>query len=208
MPSWLAVVNWHLQMPKPKPKKAGLESCLVECQDYSRQCQQQPSECRSILMAHNIDITALEEVRFPDGGSSKEHCAGDTILWFGKSSTNRSLCVKFHHIQAGNITHRPLWPHHIHAPTIEKQSASHALQCICPNFIGKSCSQMVVKLLDLLVCCWAHDKLPQDLSDAINIILYNIDIEKSDCYNCRGITLLSNSGKVVARVVKIWMTLG
>ena len=58
-----------------------------------------------------------------------------------------------------------------------------------------------VKLHDLLVCCWEQGKLPQDLPDAVIITLYKNKGEKSDCSNYRGITLLSITGKVLARVL-------
>ena len=51
-------------------------------------------ECRSALVAHelsrlNIDIAALSKVRFADEGSLKEHGAGYTLFWSGKTSNER-----------------------------------------------------------------------------------------------------------------------
>ncbi|GFO14619.1 endonuclease-reverse transcriptase [Plakobranchus ocellatus] len=53
-------------------------------------------ERRSALIAHelsrlNIDIAALSEVRFADEGNLREHGAGYTLYWSGKSSTERRL---------------------------------------------------------------------------------------------------------------------
>ncbi|KAI8500865.1 hypothetical protein Bbelb_216830 [Branchiostoma belcheri] len=47
------------------------------------------------------------------------------------------------------------------------------------------------KLHKLFVCCWEQGKLPKDLRHAVIITLYKNKGEKSDCSNCRGITLLS-----------------
>ena len=57
------------------------------------------------------------------------------------------------------------------------------------------------KLHELLTHCWEQGKLPQDLRDAIIITLYKNKGEKSDCSNYRGITLLSNAGKILARLL-------
>ena len=57
------------------------------------------------------------------------------------------------------------------------------------------------KLHELLTRCWEQGKLPQDLRDAIIITLYKNKGEKSDCSNYRGITLLSNAGKILARLL-------
>ena len=57
------------------------------------------------------------------------------------------------------------------------------------------------KLHELFTCCWEHNKLPQDLRDAVIITLYKNKGEKSDCSNYRGITLLSIAGKILARVL-------
>ncbi|GFO21617.1 craniofacial development protein 2, partial [Plakobranchus ocellatus] len=53
-------------------------------------------ERRSALIVHelsrlNIDIAALSEVRFADEGNLREHGAGYTLYWSGKSSTERRL---------------------------------------------------------------------------------------------------------------------
>ena len=57
------------------------------------------------------------------------------------------------------------------------------------------------KLHELFVCCWEQEKLPQDLRDAVIITLYKNKTEKSDSSNHRGITLLSITGKILARVL-------
>lgn len=49
---------------------------------------------RSALIAHelsrlDVDIAALNEVRFPDEGSLQEHGAGYTLFWSAKPATER-----------------------------------------------------------------------------------------------------------------------
>ena len=57
------------------------------------------------------------------------------------------------------------------------------------------------KLYELLVCCWERGKLPRNLCDAVIFTLYKNKGKKSDCFNYRGITLLSIAGKIFARVL-------
>ena len=57
------------------------------------------------------------------------------------------------------------------------------------------------KVLDLFTNCWEKETLPQDLKEAVIVSLYKHKGEKSDCYNYRGITLLSIAGKILARVL-------
>ena len=57
------------------------------------------------------------------------------------------------------------------------------------------------KLHELFFCCWEQGKLPRDLRDAVIATLYKNKGEKSDCYNNRGITLLSITGKIFTRVL-------
>ena len=54
------------------------------------------------------------------------------------------------------------------------------------------------KLQDLFTNCWEKGTLLQDLRDAVIVYLYKNKGEKSDCSNCRGITLLSIAGKISA----------
>ena len=57
------------------------------------------------------------------------------------------------------------------------------------------------KFHELLVCCWEQGKLPGDLRDAIVITLYKNKGVKTNCANYWGITLLSSTGKILARVL-------
>ena len=57
------------------------------------------------------------------------------------------------------------------------------------------------KLQDLFANCWEKGTLQQDLRDAVVVSLCKKKGEKSDCPNYRGITLLSNAGKILARVL-------
>ena len=59
---------------------------------------------------------------------------------------------------------------------------------------------MLDKLQDLFTNRWQKGTLPQDLSNAIIASLYkNKGGGESDCLNYRGITLLPNAGKILAR---------
>ncbi|XP_069768090.1 uncharacterized protein [Narcine bancroftii] len=57
------------------------------------------------------------------------------------------------------------------------------------------------KLHEFFMLCWDQGKLLQDLRDAIIIALYKNISEKSDCSNCRGITLLSTAGEIFTRIL-------
>ena len=57
------------------------------------------------------------------------------------------------------------------------------------------------KLHELFLRCWEQGKLPQDLRDAVIITLYKNKWEKSNCDNYLGITLLSITGKILARIL-------
>ena len=57
------------------------------------------------------------------------------------------------------------------------------------------------KLQDLFTNCWEKGTPPQDLRDAVIVSLYKNKAEKSNCSHHQGITLLSNAGKILARVV-------
>ena len=64
-------------------------------------CNSNRPERRSALIAHdlarlNIDIVALSEIRFSEEGCLREHGAGYTLYWSGKSQEERRLsCVGF-----------------------------------------------------------------------------------------------------------------
>ena len=72
---------------------------------------------------------------------------------------------------------------------------------IPPDFWKSGGPALHSKLHELLVCCWEQEKLPRDLRDAVIITLYKNKMEKSECSNYRGITLLSIAGKIFARVL-------
>ena len=55
----------------------------------------------------------------------------------------------------------------------------------------------------LLIKCWREGSVPQDMRDANIHTLYKNKDDKGDCNNYRGISLLSITGKLYARVV-IW----
>ena len=58
--------------------------------------------------------------------------------------------------------------------------------------------------LHVLLCqCWQEGAAPQDMRDAKIITLFKNKEERSDCNNYRGISLLSVTGKVFAKVILI-----
>ena len=48
---------------------------------------------------------------------------------------------------------------------------------------------------------WREEAVPQDTRDANITTLFKNKVDRSDCYNYRGISLLSIVGKLFARVV-------
>ena len=56
------------------------------------------------------------------------------------------------------------------------------------------------ELLWLYRRCWEDGAVPQDFKDAIIVIIYKRKGDRRDCGNSRDISLLSNAGKVVAKV--------
>ncbi|TWW71519.1 hypothetical protein D4764_16G0000160 [Takifugu flavidus] len=57
------------------------------------------------------------------------------------------------------------------------------------------------KLHKLLCQCWCEGTVPHDMRDSTIITLYKNKGDRSDCNNYRGISLLSTTGKLFARVV-------
>ena len=56
-------------------------------------------------------------------------------------------------------------------------------------------------LHQLLLACWKHKEIPQNMRDANIITLYKNKGDKGDCNNYRGISLLSITGKAFARII-------
>ena len=51
--------------------------------------------------------------------------------------------------------------------------------------------------------CWTAKELPQQFKDALIIAIYKKKGDRSDCGNCRGISLLSSTGKILAKILLI-----
>ena len=62
-------------------------------------------------------------------------------------------------------------------------------------------SSLINRLHELLIDCWEEGTVPQDMRDAKIVTLYKNKGDRSDCNNFRGISLLSITGNVFARVV-------
>ncbi|KAI0217705.1 hypothetical protein LSAT2_030556 [Lamellibrachia satsuma] len=56
-------------------------------------------------------------------------------------------------------------------------------------------------LHELLCLCWEDGSVPEDMRDANIITLYKNKGDRSDCNNCRGISLLRIVGTLFVRVV-------
>jgi hypothetical protein len=59
---------------------------------------------------------------------------------------------------------------------------------------------MTEQLLKLFVTIWRSENIPSDLRDAIIVTIFKKG-DKSQCGDCRGISLLSIAGKVLARIL-------
>ena len=67
---------------------------------------------------------------------------------------------------------------------------------IPPDLI-KHCKTTLLQPLHAVLCqCWREGAVPQDMRDARIVTLYKNKGERSNCYNYRGISLLSIVGKV------------
>ena len=67
---------------------------------------------------------------------------------------------------------------------------------IPPDLI-KHCKTTLLQSLHAVLCqCWREGAVPQDMRDARIVTLYKNKGERSNCYNYRGISLLSIVGKV------------
>ena len=71
-----------------------------------------------------------------------------------------------------------------------------------PSEILKAGGEVLVSQLDrLLTECWRSEKIPDEMRNALVVILYKSKGSRSDCNNYRAIALLSVVGKVFARVL-------
>lgn len=73
--------------------------------------------------------------------------------------------------------------------------------CIPPEVLKSGKPALLQQLHELLCLCWEKGHIPQDMRDANIVTLYKNKGDRSDCNNYRGISLLSITGKVFARVV-------
>ena len=73
-----------------------------------------------------------------------------------------------------------------------------------PLDLLKHCKTTLLHSLHVLLCqCWQEGAVPQDMWDAKIITLFKNKGERSDCNSYRGISLLSVTGKVFAKVILI-----
>ena len=96
-----------------------------------------------------------------------------------------------------------------HLPTEgELSKAIDSLACakapgkdgIPPELLKQGKLTPLQSLHKLLCLCWEQGHIPQDMRDANIVTLYKNKVDRSDCNNYRGISLLSIVGKVFARV--------
>ena len=60
---------------------------------------------------------------------------------------------------------------------------------------------VAIKLHSLFLLIWQQEKIPQEYKDATIIHLYKRKGNRQDCNNYCGISLLSNAGKILARLL-------
>ena len=60
---------------------------------------------------------------------------------------------------------------------------------------------MTNHLHELYEACWSTGMVPQDLKDGKIVTIHKKKGEKTICSNSRGVTLLSNAGKTLARIL-------
>ena len=53
----------------------------------------------------------------------------------------------------------------------------------------------------ILTSIWEEEEMPADLQDATVVALYKNKGSRADCGNYRGISLLSITGKILARII-------
>ena len=70
-----------------------------------------------------------------------------------------------------------------------------------PAEVLKCCKgSLITELHEILHLCWRDSEVPQDVRDANIITLYKYKGDRSNCYNYRGISLLSIVGKLFAHI--------
>ena len=73
-----------------------------------------------------------------------------------------------------------------------------------PPDLIKHYKTTILHSLHVLLCqCWQEGAVPQDMRDARIITIFKNKEERSDCNNYSGISLLSITGKVFAKVILI-----
>ena len=107
------------------------------------------------------------------------------------------------------ITNLPVMEELDNGPTVEELSkAIDSLasgkapgnDAIPPEVIKYGKRALLLLLHELLCLCWKEGAVPPDMRDAKIVTLYKNKSERSDCNNCRGISLLGVVEKVFARV--------
>ena len=75
------------------------------------------------------------------------------------------------------------------------------LDGISPDILKLGGPKLKACLLSLYNTCWQRQTLPQDFKDAIIVMIYKRKGDGRDCDNHHGISLLSISGKVLAKIM-------
>ena len=95
-------------------------------------------------------------------------------------------------------------------PTLlETQTAIKLLSCgkapgsdsISAEVYKTSGLSLVEKLHEILLKMWQQESIPQDFKDASIVHLYKRKGNRHSCDNHRGISLLSITGKILARII-------
>ena len=82
-----------------------------------------------------------------------------------------------------------------------RRGKAQGLDGISPEILKLGGPKLKACLLSLYNTCWQRQTLPQDFKDALTVTIYKRKGDRMDCDNHHGISLLSITGKVLARIM-------
>ena len=88
----------------------------------------------------------------------------------------------------------------VNSPSIEYDKASGE-DSISVELVKRCESVLLPSIHRLILRCWEEGRIPQDFKGARIVTVYKNKGNKSNCSNYRGISMLSATGKLFARVV-------
>ena len=82
-----------------------------------------------------------------------------------------------------------------------RRGKAPSLDGISPDILKLGGPKLKAHLLSLHNTCWQRQALPQDLKDALIIMIYKRKGHRRNCDNHWGMSLLSFTGKVLAKIM-------